>query len=151
MSLEQDLLDFLSRKYVVSSDDRQQQMGLGYITAERQDLARSIVHFLQGHMFARPPTKNFPVMLIQAVHGKSTLDQLRHANVPTCVLSMPWHLIEPHEKQADRNHHQSLKTLSHRGGLSSSEMAAVMNDRNYTDMSEVDAQVDLLKHLWRLK
>lgn len=36
---------FIDRKYVVTADARQTAMGLGYITAERTDLAREITRF----------------------------------------------------------------------------------------------------------
>jgi hypothetical protein len=36
---------FVDRKYVVTSDERQKAMGLGYVTAERRDLAREIARF----------------------------------------------------------------------------------------------------------
>lgn len=39
---------FVDRKYVVSADDRQKAMGLGYVTAERTDLAREIATFTGG-------------------------------------------------------------------------------------------------------
>lgn len=37
---------FLDKKYVARSDDRQKEMGLAYITAERQDLAKEMVNFI---------------------------------------------------------------------------------------------------------
>lgn len=36
---------FVDRKYVVVADERQKSLGLGYVTAERQDLAREIARF----------------------------------------------------------------------------------------------------------
>ncbi|MCK1447998.1 hypothetical protein IVB43_37185 [Bradyrhizobium sp. 48] len=36
---------FVDRKYVVTADERQKEMGLGYVTAERTDLAREIASF----------------------------------------------------------------------------------------------------------
>ncbi|MEY9128313.1 MULTISPECIES: hypothetical protein [Bradyrhizobium] len=36
---------FVDRKYVVRADERQKSMGLGYVTAERTDLAREIASF----------------------------------------------------------------------------------------------------------
>ncbi|MEY9885857.1 hypothetical protein [Bradyrhizobium barranii] len=35
----------VDRKYVVRADERQKAMGLGYVTAERTDLAREIASF----------------------------------------------------------------------------------------------------------
>jgi hypothetical protein len=39
---------FVDRKYVVMADERQKAMGLGYVTAERTDLAREIVRFVES-------------------------------------------------------------------------------------------------------
>ena len=36
---------YLDRMYVARADERQKSMGLAYIEAERQDLARSFVKF----------------------------------------------------------------------------------------------------------
>lgn len=148
--LEQDLLNFLSHKYVARSDERQRQMGLGYITAEVHDLAKEVTNFLGSRLTTASPERNFPVMLTQAAHGRSTEAQLKAACVPVCVIGMPWRLLRPHEKQADRNHGQTLACLAERGGLSSCEMVAVMDDRQHRPMSEVDAQVELLRKLWGL-
>ncbi|KRR21677.1 hypothetical protein [Bradyrhizobium retamae] len=38
---------FVDRKYVARADARQKAMGLAYVTAERQDLAREIVRFAE--------------------------------------------------------------------------------------------------------
>lgn len=37
---------FFDKKYVARSDARQKEMGLAYITAERQDLAKEIANFI---------------------------------------------------------------------------------------------------------
>lgn len=41
---------FLDRKYVTRSDARQKAMGLGYIEAERQDLAREVARFCESEV-----------------------------------------------------------------------------------------------------
>lgn len=41
---------FVDRKYVARADSRQQAMGLSYVTAERQDLAREIVRFTTSEL-----------------------------------------------------------------------------------------------------
>lgn len=52
--------------------------------------------------------------------------------LPTHV---PWAALVSHERQAQRNHGgQSLATLASRGGLSASELVAVLEDRNWTPM-----------------
>lgn len=40
--------------------------------------------------------------------------------------SVPWHLVEPHRKQAEKNHSQTLERLAERGGLSWAELFAAM-------------------------
>lgn len=53
--------------------------------------------------------------------------------------SIPWEMIAPHERQAQRNHSQTLKRLAERGGLSPCEAVAVMLDRRWEAMEEQDA------------
>lgn len=45
--------------------------------------------------------------------------------------SVPWAMIEPHERQARENHDQSLSRLAGCGGLSSCEAMAVLNDEKW--------------------
>jgi len=40
-------------------------------------------------------------------------------------------MIEPHAKQAELNHYQSLNRLAERGGLCWSEALAVLSDRKW--------------------
>ena len=48
-------------------------------------------------------------------------------------LAFPWALLAPHEQQAIRNHGgQTLERLAERGGLSASEMLAILEDRDWT-------------------
>lgn len=42
---------------------------------------------------------------------------------------IPFAMIAPHEKQAQRNHWQSLDRLAERGGLSACEALAILEDR----------------------
>ena len=42
--------------------------------------------------------------------------------------AVPWKMIEPHERQAERNHNQTLERLAERGGLDCSEAICVLND-----------------------
>ena len=46
--LEEMLFQFLNRKYTQSSDDRQKEMGLQYMTAETHDLATEIAQFIRS-------------------------------------------------------------------------------------------------------
>lgn len=41
---------------------------------------------------------------------------------------LPWALVAPHEKQAMRNHGQTLEQLAERGGLGFTEALAIMCD-----------------------
>lgn len=45
--------------------------------------------------------------------------------------SIPWAMIEPHEKQAIANHDQTLTTLAKRGGLECHEALAVLDGVGY--------------------
>lgn len=59
------------------------------------------------------------------------------------VGSVPWHVIEPHRRQAGMNHHRSLETLQHLGGLSWGEALAILQNapmRAVTGWSEREAQ-----------
>lgn len=49
---------------------------------------------------------------------------------------VPLALVLPHERQADRNHGQTLHRLAERGGLSACELAAVLEDREWRAMPE---------------
>lgn len=57
--------------------------------------------------------------------------------------SIPWDLIAPHEKQAQRNHWQSLAELARRGGLAPCEVVAVLEDRRWREMTEEAAAARL--------
>jgi hypothetical protein len=48
--------------------------------------------------------------------------------------SIPWSVIEPHERQAVSNHDQDLITLAKRQGLSACEAVAVLEDREWQRM-----------------
>lgn len=51
---------------------------------------------------------------------------------------IPWAMIASHERQADRNHGQTLRRLHDRGGLSWCEALAVLEDRPWR--KEPDAE-----------
>ncbi len=51
--------------------------------------------------------------------------------------SIPWSFVEPHEKQAQSNHAQTLARLAERGGLSWKELLAVTQDKRYSEISHV--------------
>lgn len=50
------------------------------------------------------------------------------------IEDLPWAIIEPFEERAKANHHQSLKTLRSRGGLSVAEAVAILEDRPWSPM-----------------
>jgi hypothetical protein len=52
---------------------------------------------------------------------------------------VPWAMLAAHERQAILNHDQTLEVLASRGGLSSCEMCAILEDRKWRQMSDDDA------------
>lgn len=57
-------------------------------------------------------------------------------------------VIKPHEKQAIRNHGQSLQRLAERGGLGWIEALCVLEDREYdfhTKLTEEIARIKVLE------
>ena len=61
---------------------------------------------------------------------------------------IPLEVIKPHEKQAIRNHGQTLKRLAERGGLDWIEALCVLEDREYdfhTKLTEDDARTKVLE------
>lgn len=49
---------------------------------------------------------------------------------------VPWALLEAHRRQAMKNHGQTLERLKERGGLSPSEMLAILEDREWRAMDD---------------
>ncbi|MUO30822.1 MULTISPECIES: hypothetical protein [Rhizobium/Agrobacterium group] len=47
------------------------------------------------------------------------------------IKCIPWALIQPHEKQAQTNHSQTLRGLAGRGGLSICEAYYILSDKPY--------------------
>lgn len=73
--------------------------------------------------------KLFPIMAEYGGHAKeNTTDYI------------PWEVIAAHEEQAMRNHSQTLQRLAERGGLSYCEALAVIDDRPWCPMRQVDAK-----------
>jgi Lar family restriction alleviation protein len=50
-----------------------------------------------------------------------------------------WQFVEDHAKQAYENHRQTVERLAERGGLSWSELCAVVQDRKWSKMETADA------------
>jgi hypothetical protein len=63
-----------------------------------------------------------------------------------CPRLVPWAFVAPHEERAQRNHSQSLERLAERGGLSPTELLAVVTDRDWTQvrLGDVNALPELL-------
>lgn len=53
-------------------------------------------------------------------------------------VTVPWTLLEPYRRQAEANHYQTLERLNERGGLSWSEMLAVVTNRRWDDVPKVE-------------
>ena len=53
---------------------------------------------------------------------------------------VPWDFVAAHERQAQRNHYQTLKRLAERGGLSWCELLAVVEDRKWTAIPTAEAR-----------
>lgn len=51
--------------------------------------------------------------------------------LPKLPRSVPWSLVEPHEKQALSNHDQTLERLAQRGGLTWMELADVIEGKKW--------------------
>lgn len=58
-------------------------------------------------------------------------DRRRFPDAPS---SVPWQLVAPHARQAQRNHSQSLEALAQRSGLTWCELVAVLEDRPWHGM-----------------
>ncbi|MBY3155209.1 hypothetical protein HFO56_23080 [Rhizobium laguerreae] len=64
------------------------------------------------------------------------------------AVNLPWDMVAPHEEQARKNHRgQSLQQLTGRGGLHAAAVVAILEDRDETEMSVVEANMRLVE-LW---
>lgn len=61
--------------------------------------------------------------------------------------SVPMAFLEPHRKQAESNHYQTLERLNERGGLTAWEMLAVVYD---VDFRRINPSIDHEQHLGAL-
>jgi hypothetical protein len=83
-------------------------------------------------------SRTFPVI---SAHERKLIEALG------CPTSVPWDLVAPHERQAQRNHDQTLERLAERGGLSPCELVAVLEDRMWIRMDLAEAIGTLKEHL----
>lgn len=56
-----------------------------------------------------------------------------HQNTPHKITSVPWAMLVPHRQRAMINHDQSLERLAERGGLTVTEILAVIDDTPWFD------------------
>lgn len=90
--------------------------------------------------------KTFPILLQQAYDvERDTVKRLRRDGALLVVVAVPWDLMVAHEKQCLKNHSQTVKRLAERGGLSLCEAVAVLEDRDWTRMSDLAANERLLQ------
>lgn len=89
--------------------------------------------------------EQFPIMA--GCRLEEHIKKLRESSVPFLVVSMPWSMIAPHERQAQRNHSQTLKRLAERGGLSACEALAILDDRDWQRMDFAQAHTELAKRV----
>jgi hypothetical protein len=69
-------------------------------------------------------------------------DKRRYAHWPDTI---PWHLLDPHEAQALKNHSQTLRRLAERGGLSPDEILAVLEDREWHQVDPDEAMKAVMR------
>jgi hypothetical protein len=91
----------------------------------------------------------FPILFNYLI--KEEIKQLRAANCVSMVISLPWPMVEAHERQAQRNHSQSVARLAERGGLAPCEACAVLEDREWHSMplAVAHAQLKELFSAWQ--
>lgn len=64
----------------------------------------------------------------------------RAAGLGQITIAIPWDVMAPHARQAWENHSQTLDRLAERGGLSLCEAVAVLENRRWCKMDQVDAE-----------
>lgn len=64
------------------------------------------------------------------------------------IRAIPWAALTPHEKQAERNHSQSLSQLASRGGLSICEAYYILKDQGYPTLAP--KQTPAVKYAYRI-
>lgn len=61
------------------------------------------------------------------------------------IPSIRWSMIAGHERQAMRNHGQTLSRLAERGGLGACEAVAIIEDRRWHRMDQAAAERRLIQ------
>lgn len=85
----------------------------------------------------------FPI-LFQFHRMDEVFRVIRQHGSPSICIQIPYAMIEAHEDQAIKNHSQSIKRLAQRGGLSTTEALAVLEDRPWKNMGYGSANALLL-------
>jgi hypothetical protein len=73
--------------------------------------------------------KKFPVL--RGGHKKT---------IPEALDYVPWPMLQPHEKHAEKNHQQTLQVLASRGGLSPQEIVAIMKGSSWEEMKTIGCE-----------
>lgn len=71
-------------------------------------------------------TRLFPIMVPPSIAERAVIGDIMLGQSMTIVCAIPWAMIEPHARQAKRNHRLSLEDIALRGGLDASEALAVL-------------------------
>jgi hypothetical protein len=82
------------------------------------------------------PHRTFPVLF-------GSYETAARMKLLGCPRQVPWALLALHESQARDNHSQTLERLAFRGGLCPSEMVAILKDRDWESMPDLDAVEEL--------
>lgn len=92
--------------------------------------------------------KLFPILFDYKV--KEEIVAMRGDGCTCLVIGLPWAFVNSHEKQALKNHSQTVQRLAERGGLSADEACAVLEDREWTKMfpAMAHARLKLLVSEW---
>lgn len=89
-----------------------------------------------------------PKFMVVGGYGRALEENvlsIRKSKQHSIVFAVPWEIIASHERQAIRNHSQTLERLSERGGLSRCEAVAILEDRPWHRMKEPTANARLLQ------
>jgi hypothetical protein len=65
--------------------------------------------------------------------------------LPLAPQSIPFWIVEMHERQAQRNHGQSVQRLKERQGCSWSELLAILTDRAYRDVPTMSVRAAMVE------
>lgn len=63
------------------------------------------------------------------------------------IKAVPWAMMQPHERQAQHNHSQTLERLAQRGGLCPSEAVDVLTGQGWNTQPQAGAEPKLLTML----